>query len=94
MKYVFFGELYKDTIIEAGSYKEAYDIIVDKFYTDCVCAGSKAQTAGIEFVEISAWAEIWDEEEEQFFSYERRPMFICEKNDYKKLPQSFLDLFK
>lgn len=94
MKYVFFGELYKDTIIEAGSYKEAYDIIVDEFYTDCVCAGSKAQTAGIEFVEISAWAEVWDEEEEQFFSYERHPMFICEEDEYKKLPQSFLDLFK
>lgn len=94
MKYVFFGELYKDTIIEAGSYKEAYDIVVKEFYTDCVCAGSMTQTAGVEFIEISAWAEIWDEVEESFFSYERRPMFICEKDDYKKLPQSFLNLFK
>ena len=94
MKYVFFGELYKDTIIEAGSYKEAYDKIVDEFYTDCVCAGCKAQTAGVEFIEISAWAEIWDKEEEQFLSYERHPMFIIEEDEYKKLPQSFLDLFK
>ena len=94
MRFVFFGELYKDTIIEASSYKEAYDIIVDEYYTDCVCAGCKAQTAGVEFVEISAWAEIWDEVEECFFSYERRPMFIITEEDYKKLPQSFLDLFK
>ena len=94
MKYVFFGELYKDVIIEASSYKEAYDKIVSEFYTDCVCAGTAVQTSGIEFVEISAWAEIWDEEEESFFSYERRPMFICEEEDYKKLPQSFIDLFK
>lgn len=94
MKYIFFGELYKDTIIEANSYKEAYDIIVKEFYTDCVCAGCSVQTSGIEFIEISAWAEIWDEQEESFFSYERRPMFIIEEDDYKKLPQSFLDLFK
>lgn len=93
MKYVFFGELYKDTIIEADSYKEAYDKIINEFYTDCVCAGCMTQTSGIEFIEISAWAEIWDEEE-SFFSYERRPMFICEEEDYKKLPQSFLNLFK
>ena len=94
MKYIFFGELYKDTVVEAGSYKEAYDKIVSEFYTDCVCAGCKTQTAGVEFIEISAWAEIWDEVEEEFFSYERRPMFICKESDYKKLPQSFLGLFK
>ena len=94
MRYIFFGELYKDFIIEADSYKEAYDKIINEFYTDCVCAGCMTQTSGIELVEISAWAEIWDEEEESFFSYERRPMFICEEGDYKKLPQSFIDLFK
>lgn len=94
MKFVFFGELYKDTIIEASSYEEAYDIIIDEYYTDCVCSGSISQTTGVEFIEISAWAEIWDEVEECFFSYERRPMFICEESEYKKLPQSFLDLFK
>lgn len=36
MKYVFFGELYKDTIIEANSLDEAYEIIVEKYYDDCV----------------------------------------------------------
>ena len=32
MKYVFFGELYHDTIIEANSLDEAYEIIVEKYY--------------------------------------------------------------
>ena len=94
MRFVFFGELYKDVIIEAGSYKEAYDIIVKEFYTDCVCSGSVAHIKEIEFIEVSAWAEIWDEEGESSFSYERRPMFIAEESTYKKLPQSFINLFK
>lgn len=94
MKFIFFGELYPNTTIEASSYTEAYDKVVKEFYKDCMCSGSVAHVKEIEFIEVTAWAEIWDEEEGSSFTYERRPMFIAEEGTYKKLPQSFLDLFK
>ena len=55
MKYVFFGELYHDTIIEANSLDEAYEIIVEKYYEDCVCSGSITSVDGTKIIEISAW---------------------------------------
>lgn len=93
MKYVFFGELYHDTIIEANSLDEAYEIIVEKYYNDCVCSGSICSVDGTKIVEISAWVDISDDEEE-CISYERRPMFIATEIDYNSLPKCFLDLFK
>ena len=93
MKYIFFGELYTDTIIEANSLDEAYEIIVEKFYNDCVCSGSICSVDGTQIIEISAWADISDDEEECIF-YERRPMYFCSETDYNCLPERFLDLFK
>ena len=93
MKYIFFGELYPDTIIEANSLDEAYEIIVEKYYNDCICSGSIASVDGTKIIEISAWADISGDEEE-CISYERRPMFFCTEADYNSLPKRFLDLFK
>lgn len=94
MKYVFFGELYHDTIIEANSLDEAYEIIVEKYYNDCICSGSIASVDGTKIIEISAWADISSDDEEECISYERRPMFFCAEADYNSLPKRFLDLFK
>lgn len=94
MKYVFFGELYPDTIIEANSLDEAYEIIVEKYYDGCVCSGSICSVDGTKIIEISAWADISDDDEEDCISYERRPMYFCTEADYNCLPQRFLDLFK
>lgn len=93
MRFVFFGELYHDTIIEANSLDEAYEIIVEKYYNDCICSGSIASVDGTKIIEISAWANISGDEEE-CISYERRPMFFCTEADYNSLPKRFLDLFK
>lgn len=94
MKYVFFGELYHDTIIEANSLDEAYEIIVEKYYNDCICSCSIASVDGTKIIEISAWADISSDDEEECISYERRPMFFCTEADYNSLPKRFLDLFK
>ena len=94
MKYVFFGEIYPDTIIEANSLDEAYEIIVEKYYDNCVCSGSITSVDGTKIIEISAWADISGDDEEEGISYERRPMFIATEADYNCLPQRFLDLFK
>ena len=94
MKYIFFGELYPDTIIEANSLDEAYEIIVEKFYNDCVCSGSICSIDGTKIIEISAWADISCDDEEECISYERRPMYFCSETDYNCLPERFLDLFK
>ena len=94
MRFVFFGELYHDTIIEANSLDEAYEIIVEKYYEDCICSGSITSVDGTKIIEISAWADISSDDEEECISYERRPMFFCTEADYNCLPQSFLDLFK
>lgn len=93
MKYVFFGELYHNTIIEANSLDEAYEIIVEKYYDGCVCSGSITSVEGTKIIEISAWADISDDDEE-CISYERRPMYFCSETDYNSLPKRFLDLFK
>ena len=94
MRFIFFGELYHDTIIEANSLDEAYTIIVEKYYDDCVCSGSIASVDGTKIIEISAWADISGDDEEECISYERRPMFFCTEADYNSLPKRFLDLFK
>lgn len=94
MRFVFFGELYHDTIIEAKNLDEAYKIIVEKYYEDCVCSGSITSVDGTKIIEISAWADISSDDEEECISYERRPMFFCTEADYNCLPKRFLDLFK
>lgn len=92
MKYIFFGELYPDTIIEANSLDEAYEIIVEKYYEDCVCSGSITSVDGTKIIEISAWADISGDDDEDCISYERRPMYLCTEHSYHKLSSATIKI--
>lgn len=92
MKYIFFGELYHDTIIEANSLDEAYEIIVEKYYDDCICSGSIASVDGTKIIEISAWADISGDDDEDCISYERRPMYLATEYSYRKLSPETIKL--
>ena len=85
MKFIFFGEIFPDTTIEANNLDEAYEIIVEKYYNDCICSGSIASVDGTKIIEISAWADISGDDDKDYISYERRPMYLCTEASYRIL---------
>lgn len=84
MKFVFFGEIFPDQIIDVPDSNKALEYIEAKYYKNDVIAVNKYTIDGEPVLKISAWSDISDDDEE-CISYERHPMYLCTEYSYKKL---------
>lgn len=85
MKFIFFGEIFKDDIFEANDSNKALEYLETKYYKDDIVSLSKGILDGEPVIKISAWADISEDDEEECISYERRPAYLCTEHSYKKL---------
>lgn len=84
MKFIFFGEIFKDDIFEANDSNKALEYLEKKYYRDDIIGLDKWNLDGEPVIKISAWADISDDDEE-CISYECRPAYLCTEHSYKKL---------
>lgn len=85
MKFIFFGEIFKDDIFEANDSNKALEYIEAKYYRGDIISLNKGMLDGQPVIEISAWADISCDDDEDCISYERRPAYLCTEHSYKKL---------
>ena len=85
MKFIFFGEIFKDDIFEANDSNRALEYIEAKYYKGDIVSVGKGILDGEPVIKISAWADISEDDEEDCISYERRPAYLCTEHSYRKL---------
>lgn len=84
MRFIFFGEIFPDQIIDVSSWEKALEYIEEKYYRGDIVSVNEGTLDGEFVIKISAWADISDDDEE-CISYERHPMYLCTEASYKKL---------
>ena len=92
MRFVFFGEIYKDEIVEAINSEKALDYLIEKYYRDDIVSVDKGILDGEPVIKIKAWADISCDDDEDCISYERRPMYLCTEHSYKKLSSATIKM--
>ena len=92
MRFVFFGEIYKDEIVEAINSEKALDYLIEKYYRDDIVSVDKGILDGEPVIKIKAWADISGDDDEDCISYERRPMYLCTEYSHKKLPSATIKM--
>lgn len=92
MRFVFFGEIYKDEIVEAINSEKALDYLIEKYYRDDIVSVDKGILDDEPVIKISAWADISGDDDEDCISYERRPMYLCTEHSYKKLSSATIKM--
>lgn len=92
MRFVFFGEIYKDEIVEAINSEKALDYLIEKYYRDDIVSVDKGILDGEPVIKIKAWADISGDDDEDCISYERRPMYLCTEYSYRKLSPETIKL--
>ena len=85
MKFIFFGEIFPDQVIDVPDSNKALEYIEAKYYRDDIVSVNKIIIDSEPVIKISAWADISEDDEEECISYERRPMYLCTKYSYHKL---------
>lgn len=85
MKFIFFGEIFPDQIIDVNDSNKALEYIEAKYYKNDIIGLDKWKLDGEPVIKISAWADISDDDDEECISYERRPMYLCTEHSYRKL---------
>lgn len=84
MRFVFFGEIFPDQVINIPDSNKALEYIKAKYYKDDIVSISMSTIDGQPVIKIKAWADISDNDEE-YISYERHPMYLCTEHSYRKL---------
>lgn len=92
MKFIFFGEIFKDEIFDANDSNKAIEYLEKKYYKGDIIGLGKWDLDGEPVVEISAWADISDDNDEECISYQRRPMYLCTEHSYKKLSSTTIKM--
>lgn len=92
MRFVFFGEIYKDEIVEAINSEKALDYLIEKYYRDDIVSVDKGILDGEPVIKIKAWADISGDDDEDCISYERRPMYLCTEHSYHKLSSATIKM--
>lgn len=92
MHFVFFGEIYKDEIVEAINSEKALDYLIEKYYREDIVSVDKGILDGEPVIKIKAWADISGDDDEDCISYERRPMYLCTEHSYKKLSSATIKM--
>lgn len=84
MRFVFFGEIFPDQIIDVPHSEKALEYIEVKYYKGDIISVNKFYIDGEPVIKISAWADISCDDED-CVSYERRPMYLCTEHSYRNL---------
>lgn len=92
MKYIFFGEIFPDKIIDVPDSNKALEYIEAKYYRNDIVSVNMHNFDGQPVIKISAWADISGDDEEDCISYERRPMYLCTEYSYRKLSPETIKL--
>lgn len=92
MKFIFFGEIFPDKIIDVPDSNKALEYIEAKYYRDDIVAVNMCNFDGQPVIEIKAWADISGDDDEDCISYERRPMYLATEYSYRKLSPETIKL--
>lgn len=92
MKFIFFGEIFHDQIIDVPDSNKALEYIEAKYYSDDIISVNMYNFDGQPVIKIKAWADISGDDEEDYISYERRPMYLCTEYSYHKLSPETIKL--
>lgn len=93
MKFIFFGEIFPDQIIDVPDSNKALEYIEEKYYRDDIVSVDKFYIDGEPVIKISAWADISCDDDEDCISYERRPMYLCTERSYCNLSSETIKMF-
>lgn len=85
MRFIFFGEIFPDQIIDVTDSEKALEYIEKKYYRNDIVSLGREILDNEPVIKISAWADISEDDEEECISYERRPMYLCTEYSYHKL---------
>lgn len=85
MRFIFFGKIFPDQIIDVTDSKKALEYIEKKYYRNDIVSLGREILDSEPVIKISAWADISEDDEEECISYERRPMYLCTEYSYHKL---------
>lgn len=92
MKFIFFGEIFPDQIIDVTDSNKALEYIEAKYYRNDIVSLGREILDSEPVIKISAWADISEDDEEECISYERRPMYLCTEYSYRKLSPETIKL--
>lgn len=92
MKFIFFGEIFPDQIIDVSDSNKALEYIEAKYYRDDIVSVNMCIFDGQPVIKIKAWADISGDNDEDCVSYERRPMYLCTEHSYCKLSPETIKL--
>ena len=92
MRFIFFGEIFPDQVIDVSSWEKALEYIEEKYYHDDIVSANESTLDGEFAVKITAWADISGENDEDCISYERHPMYLCTEHSYKKLSSATIKM--
>ena len=92
MRFIFFGEIFPDQVIDVSSWEKALEYIEEKYYHDDIVSANEGTLDGEFAVKITAWADISGDNNEDCISYERHPMYLCTEHSYKKLSSATIKM--
>lgn len=92
MKFIFFGEIFPDQIIDVPDSNKALEYIEEKYYRGDIVSVNEGTLDGEFAVKITAWADISSDDDEDCISYERRPMYLCTEASYRILSPETIKL--
>lgn len=92
MKFIFFGEIFPDQIIDITNSEKALEYIEEKYYIDDIVSVNMCNFDGQPVIKINAWADISCDDDEDCVSYERRPMYLATEYSYRKLSPETIKL--
>lgn len=92
MKFIFFGEIFPDQIIDIPDSNKALEYIEKKYYRNDIVSLGREILDGEPVIKISAWADISGDDDEDCVSYERRPMYLCTEHSYHKLSSATIKM--
>lgn len=92
MRFIFFGEIFPDQVIDVANSNKALEYIEAKYYKGDIVSVSKGILDGEPVIKISAWADISGDDDEDCVSYERRPMYLCTEHSYHKLSSATIKM--
>lgn len=92
MRFIFFGEIFPDQVIDVSSWEKALEYIEEKYYHDNIVSANEGTLDGEFAVKITAWTDISGDNDEDCISYERHPMYLCTEHSYKKLSSATIKM--
>lgn len=92
MRFIFFGEIFPDQIIDVPNSNKALEYVEAKYYRDDIVSVNMCNFDGQPVIKIKAWADISGDDDEDCVSYERRPTYLCTEHSYKKLSSATIKM--